>query len=107
VICCQEGTGGLKDKPMKNPDFYHTSYASSGMSISQHKADYLNLHSPDAQTDSFDGTSAKKDDLVLLSGIESNRLRRIHPVFNARYDYIASAKAFYRDKLLKEVTELK
>jgi len=34
LLCCQNGAGGLKDKPSKGPDIYHTCYSLSGMSIS-------------------------------------------------------------------------
>ncbi|KAJ3058053.1 hypothetical protein HK102_010715, partial [Quaeritorhiza haematococci] len=36
LICCQEDRGGLKDKPGKSPDYYHTCYCLSGLSASQH-----------------------------------------------------------------------
>jgi len=36
LICCQDKNGGLIDKPGKSRDFYHTCYALSGVSISQH-----------------------------------------------------------------------
>lgn len=57
LICCQHEIGGLKDKPEKsvhnldrsitprfykffnsrNPDFYHTCYCLSGLSVAQHE----------------------------------------------------------------------
>lgn len=36
LLCCQKTTGGLKDKPFKNADYYHTAYALAGLSIAQH-----------------------------------------------------------------------
>lgn len=36
LACCQDKGGGLKDKPEKSKDFYHTCYALSGLSSSQH-----------------------------------------------------------------------
>ena len=42
LVCCQgmtqdgQGTGGgLKDKPGKYPDYYHTCYGLSGLSVAQ------------------------------------------------------------------------
>lgn len=35
LICCQHPTGGLKDKPGKRSDLYHTCYVLSGLSIAQ------------------------------------------------------------------------
>lgn len=34
--CCQEKTGGLRDKIGKRPDFYHTNYALCGLSTAEH-----------------------------------------------------------------------
>lgn len=35
--CCQdEKHGGLRDKPGKNPDFYHTNYTLCGQSVAEH-----------------------------------------------------------------------
>lgn len=36
LACCQAPTGGMRDKPGKGPDFYHTCYCLSGLSIAQH-----------------------------------------------------------------------
>ena len=33
LLCCQLGEGGLRDKPGTNPDYYHTCYALSGLSL--------------------------------------------------------------------------
>lgn len=34
--CCQQSRGGLKDKPGKSADYYHTCYCLSGLSSAQH-----------------------------------------------------------------------
>ncbi|GAX72910.1 hypothetical protein CEUSTIGMA_g365.t1 [Chlamydomonas eustigma] len=34
--CCQVSKGGLRDKPGKPPDYYHTCYCLSGLSSAQH-----------------------------------------------------------------------
>ncbi|KAI0220903.1 CAAX farnesyltransferase (FTase) subunit beta, partial [Massospora cicadina] len=36
VLACQSPAGGLRDKPGKPSDYYHTCYVLSGLSISQH-----------------------------------------------------------------------
>jgi len=36
IFCCQELEGGLRDKPGKKRDYYHTCYCLSGMSVAQH-----------------------------------------------------------------------
>lgn len=35
--CCQEESGGLRDKIGKSPDFYHTNYTLCGLSLAEHK----------------------------------------------------------------------
>jgi protein farnesyltransferase subunit beta len=37
--CAQQVDGGLRDKPGKGRDFYHSCYALSGLSVSQHPID--------------------------------------------------------------------
>ncbi|KAF8342461.1 terpenoid cyclases/protein prenyltransferase alpha-alpha toroid [Amanita rubescens] len=37
LYACQHPTGGLRDKPPKNPDSYHTLYCLSGLSSAQHR----------------------------------------------------------------------
>ena len=41
--CCQSSSGGLRDKPSKSPDFYHTCYCLSGLSICQYRYSYDGL----------------------------------------------------------------
>eukprot|EP00479_Gromia_sphaerica_P010397 TRINITY_DN4766_c0_g1_i1.p1 TRINITY_DN4766_c0_g1~~TRINITY_DN4766_c0_g1_i1.p1 ORF type:complete len:98 (+),score=19.50 TRINITY_DN4766_c0_g1_i1:37-294(+) len=41
LVCCQQDNGGLRDKPGKLRDYYHTCYALSGLSVAQH-----DLHQP-------------------------------------------------------------
>ncbi|PHJ22770.1 prenyltransferase and squalene oxidase repeat-containing protein [Cystoisospora suis] len=45
--CCQDPRGGLRDKPGKRADLYHTCYALSGLSVAQHSLAVPTLvHSP-------------------------------------------------------------
>lgn len=36
LMCSQQSDGGLRDKPGKSRDFYHTCYTLSGLSVAQH-----------------------------------------------------------------------
>eukprot|EP00931_Biecheleriopsis_adriatica_P011449 TRINITY_DN11253_c0_g1_i2.p1 TRINITY_DN11253_c0_g1~~TRINITY_DN11253_c0_g1_i2.p1 ORF type:complete len:452 (-),score=74.78 TRINITY_DN11253_c0_g1_i2:100-1431(-) len=38
-LACQHLSGGLKDKPGKSADFYHSCYSLSGVSVAQHEVD--------------------------------------------------------------------
>ncbi|KAK7207087.1 terpenoid cyclases/protein prenyltransferase alpha-alpha toroid [Myxozyma melibiosi] len=37
LCCCQSASGGLRDKPGKSADFYHSCYVLSGLSVVQHR----------------------------------------------------------------------
>ena len=39
---------------------------------------------------------SQNDKTLFLGGIEYARMRRVHPIFNVRYDYLNKAKTFYR-----------
>ncbi|KAF2460653.1 terpenoid cyclases/protein prenyltransferase alpha-alpha toroid [Lineolata rhizophorae] len=47
--CCQNAQGGLKDKPSKNPDAYHTNYNICGLSAAQHRYAYCPSQEPDME----------------------------------------------------------
>ncbi|KAF0023715.1 hypothetical protein F2P81_024345 [Scophthalmus maximus] len=70
LLCCQNPTGGLLDKPGK--DFYHTCYCLSGLSIAQHFGN-MDLHHE------------------LILGKEENRLAPTHPVYNICPDKVSQA----------------
>ena len=67
---CLQTRGGLRDKPGKAPDYYHTCYCLSGLSSSQH----------------YSG--------ITLGG-PGNRLRQADPLCNVVEDKVAAAIAFF------------
>lgn len=73
--------GGMRDKPGKNPDYYHTCYCLSGLSTAQHRV------TANTSRSSFGiGLSSlawcTDDDNELVVGKSSNLLRATHPVHN-------------------------
>lgn len=70
-FCCQENFGGFIDKPERRRDFYHTCYALSGISISQH-------HLREAECS------------------DGNRVNPVHPVFNTVLDAVKFAQDFFQ-----------
>ncbi|XP_040015954.2 protein farnesyltransferase subunit beta isoform X1 [Gasterosteus aculeatus] len=72
LLCCQNPTGGLLDKPGKSRDFYHTCYCLSGLSIAQHFGN-MDLHHE------------------MILGREENRLAPTHPVYNICPEKVAKA----------------
>ena len=69
LLCAQVfPDGGLRDKPGKGRDYYHTCYALSGLSASQH---------PDCTSP------------ATVSGSPANLLPRTHPAFNCRPEKVS------------------
>ena len=70
--CCQvHGKGGLRDKPGKSCDYYHTCYCLSGLSVSQH----------------YSG--------LVMGPAESNLLKRTDPRVNVLVEKLDRARAFW------------
>ncbi|QCD95208.1 protein farnesyltransferase subunit beta [Vigna unguiculata] len=80
LLCAQEQEGGLRDKPGKRRDHYHTCYCLSGLSLCQ----YSWSKHPD---------SPPLPKLVL--GPYSNLLEPIHPLFNVVLERYREAHEFF------------
>ncbi|KAJ3008162.1 hypothetical protein HKX48_008729 [Thoreauomyces humboldtii] len=95
LACCQDPKGGLRDKPEKGPDYYHTCYVLSGLSASQHRFSW----------------DEGKDDFLLVEGaetvlgVESNLLAATHPIHNVRPERVERMVAHFRGDQL-ELTEV-
>lgn len=73
ILCaCQNIGGGLLDKPGRYPDFYHTCFCLSGLSLAQH--------------------GLAQDQLI---GSPTNLLKPIHPVYNLTIDAVELAKSHF------------
>lgn len=70
--CQVQLKGGLRDKPGKQPDYYHTCYCLSGLSAVQHAAG---------------GTG--------VLGAPSNQLERVDPLVNLMEERVAEAAAYF------------
>jgi hypothetical protein len=68
LLCAQEIQGGLRDKPSKPRDFYHTCYNLSGLSVLQHYGDV--------------------DDESYGDPVQT-KLQPTHPCYNIRIDRVA------------------
>lgn len=76
LVCCQSDGGGLRDKPGKPPDYYHTCYCLSGLSLAQH----CRRNSADAP---------------VVMGVRENELEATDPVINVTRERLREARAFY------------
>ncbi|KAK9319107.1 terpenoid cyclases/protein prenyltransferase alpha-alpha toroid [Lipomyces orientalis] len=80
LFCCQSSRGGLRDKPGKSSDFYHSCYALSGLSEVQHRYSFnpkLRVAKPGEY--SFMWTSElESPDIVIID--EQNIVGPLNPV---------------------------
>lgn len=72
MLCAQDPQGGLRDKPSKGRDFYHSCYNLSGLSVSQHVL------------------STSDTGHQLYQSEQSNLLGATHPVYNIRVERVQS-----------------
>ncbi|KAI8833062.1 farnesyltransferase, CAAX box, beta [Chytriomyces cf. hyalinus JEL632] len=90
LICCQAPKGGLRDKPDKSvcrsPDFYHTCYCLSGLSIAQH------TYSWSTETLEF----SVVENTARVVGVANNKLPATHPVHNIRMDRVLFMQAYFQ-----------
>ncbi|KAJ8423216.1 hypothetical protein Cgig2_006769 [Carnegiea gigantea] len=80
ILCSQVVDGGLRDKPGKGRDFYHTCYCLSGLSVCQHITVEDSESSPLPQE---------------VLGPYSNLLEQIHPLYNVVLDRYDEAHEFF------------
>ena len=78
LLCAQcYPEGGLRDKPGKSRDYYHTCYCLSGLSASQR--------------------AYGDDGPLAVYGDPGNLLHATHPVYNVRVDRVEKAFAHFKD----------
>ncbi|CAH0480723.1 unnamed protein product [Peronospora belbahrii] len=77
LLCGQEITGGLRDKPGKPRDHYHSCYCLSGLSVAQH------------------GDAAGEP---VVYGDASNLVKRTHPAYNIGYDKAIKTIEYFKAK---------
>lgn len=77
LLCCQQIEGGLRDKPGKPRDHYHSCYCLSGLSVAQHGA-------------------GKSEPAVF--GDASNLLVATHPAYNISRAKAEFALAYFKAK---------
>ncbi|OAA64191.1 farnesyltransferase beta subunit ram1 [Niveomyces insectorum RCEF 264] len=106
LCCCQDETkrGGLRDKPGRMSDPYHTCYVLCGLSSAQHKWELVDDDSNDAhqQADVPSESTWKVSPFVDDSGVqvfeEEDRLNTLHPVYAIPADRLAEIRAYFRAK---------
>lgn len=83
LLCCQDPSGGLIDKPGKHRDYYHTCYLLSGLSVAQH----------------FGGGILGSSRVL---GDPANELITVHPLYNVGTENAAAALKYFNSQPLPE-----
>jgi len=97
LCCCQTKKGGLRDKPSKHPDAYHSCYNLVGLSAAQNyfefveddKMDLLPLKAPY-------GWSWKGEADVPCE--ETDRVTLVHPVFVIPFEKVVECRTYFEEK---------
>jgi protein farnesyltransferase subunit beta len=89
LLCGQQIEGGLRDKPGKPRDHYHSCYCLSGLSVAQH-----GLH-PSLRRRT---TTTTQETTPVVVGDASNLLVATHPAYNIGVDKAARTLAYFRSK---------
>ncbi|KAJ5899747.1 hypothetical protein N7495_004491 [Penicillium taxi] len=81
--CCQSPFGGLRDKPGKNPDSYHTCYVLAGLSALQH----YHYRTDTSSNKKFAGAFSWKSTPIRDGNVyeRKDRLEPIHPLYGIPY----------------------
>ena len=86
LLCAQDVNGGLRDKPSKPKDFYHSCYNLSGLSVAQHALRPWPPSSEDRETASKDLLGEKFNHLFGDASV--NIIGRTDPVINIRCERV-------------------
>ena len=86
LLCAQDPNGGLRDKPSKARDFYHSCYNLSGLSVSQHVLSSQIIKSSNHDHEE----SEEKTSCILYQNEHGNILGATHPVYNIRIERVKS-----------------
>ncbi len=101
LSCCQhEQMGGLRDKPGKNPDFYHSNYVLLGLSVVQNKfsidQDQLERNEKINSLDSLAySISSTPIDPSVVKAEKEDIIKTINPIFGLPEGVAEHFKAHY------------
>jgi len=78
MVSCQTTSGGLKDKPGKSRDYYHSCYALSGISVAQHNSP----NHPHPHT--------------VIGSAPGNLLEEVHPAYGVLKEKVEKAINYWK-----------
>ncbi|KAG0226125.1 hypothetical protein BGW42_003914 [Actinomortierella wolfii] len=105
LIACQGKSGGLRDKPSKSVDYYHTCYCLSGLSMAQHQMSFrhdLKDLAPGVLAQLLWQEHAEG---LRIVGPPTNVIEATHPVLNIRMEKVKKAFEYFYGEPAKNVLE--
>ncbi|KAF9346405.1 hypothetical protein BGX26_002106 [Mortierella sp. AD094] len=105
LLACQSKTGGLRDKPSKSVDYYHTCYCLSGLSLSQHQISFRHDLKNIAPGPLSSLLWTEKTDKLCVVGSPANVVEATHPLLNIRLDRVRKAFVHFYGKAAEDVIE--
>ncbi|ODV59933.1 protein farnesyltransferase [Ascoidea rubescens DSM 1968] len=100
LLCCQNRRyGGLRDKPLTNPDYYHTNYALCGLSVCQNVYLFNYKKFEESGRDfravgyCYEASGIEASDVV--ERFQENSVSEIHPVFGTVNGYAQEMYEFF------------
>ena len=95
LLCGQSGVGGLRDKPGKGPDLYHTCYCLSGLSVAQWLHDDGRPGGSSGGGKGSGGSDGVVSSEEVLLGGAQNRLRRVNPLYGIGIEEAERALGYF------------
>lgn len=95
LACCQSVSGGFTDRPGNGPDYYHTCYCLSGLSIAQHSTSHKQSLM-DVSLTQLDDTFIKVSEEQVVGKSSLNKLKATHPTVNVCVDKLIRALSQFR-----------
>ncbi|MCJ1288571.1 CAAX farnesyltransferase (FTase) subunit beta [Xylographa carneopallida] len=105
LCCCQAESGGLRDKPGKHADAYHSCYALTGLSSAQHRSHFASESclAKGPLECAFGWSPIKKpqvDNDLDIKQIHdaADIVEPVHPIFVIPYAAVEHTRSFFSSK---------
>lgn len=96
MIIAQDESGGFKDKPGKQVDYYHTNYSLSGLSILEHS--YKFSQDDEGRSLAFQIDVEREEEEEGGGGGGDNFTNPIHPVFGIPIKFVKKCHDYFKLK---------
>ncbi|KAF2434485.1 prenyltransferase [Tothia fuscella] len=99
ILCCcqQQKQGGLRDKPSKNPDSYHSCYVLAGLSTAQHYFGFQDQESFSVVRASagFGWSITGRADVICD---EDDWVKPVHPLFVVPFERAVECRKYFEER---------